>query len=203
MNTILCVAAWPGVPSVAPCKARDLHLETCQRDDCTGCFPRSADRGFLCAAHFDRLEHAYARWSEFETRASSLGLSRAVQRDTGGVKTRADGHVNLTAVYLALDECRRHLASAEGHRSLDLWVSTEAGAADGIQFAAAAERAYRAHETVERPHRIRRIRCPECQQQMIWHPPAWFEGHVSVRCGNDECQHMLNQDEYEGLEQAS
>jgi hypothetical protein len=72
--------------------------------------------------------------------------------------------VNLTGVMLALDECRRHLASAEGHRSLELWVSTETGAADAIQFAAAAERAYRAHETVERPHRIRRVRCPECQQ---------------------------------------
>jgi hypothetical protein len=82
-------------------------------------------------------------------------------------------------------------------------VSTEAGAADAIQFAAAAERAYRSHEVAERPHRIRRVRCPECQQQMIWHPPAWFEGHVHVKCANEECGHVIDQDEFENLENAS
>lgn len=202
MNTILCVAGHPGVPSVAPCKQRDVHLETCTNDDCRGCFPRQAERGFLCASHFDRVEHALMRWSDFAIRAGSLGLSKAVQRDTAGVRTTAEGHVNLTGVYLAIDECWRFLASS-GDRNADMWVQTEAGATDAIQFAAAAERAYRSHEVEERPHRIRRVRCPECSQQMIWHPPAWFEGHVTVKCSNDECRHVLNQDEYEELETAS
>ncbi|MCE0510607.1 hypothetical protein LVJ59_16280 [Microbacterium sp. KKR3/1] len=115
--------------------------------------------------------------------------------------------MNLTGVYLALDECRRHLRSNPG--TADQWVHAEAGAADAVHFAAAADRAYRSyrsyrsHEVEERPHRIRRVRCPECQQQMIWHPPAWYEGHVAVKCSNDECRHVLNQDEYEELEQAS
>lgn len=201
LNQILCVAAWPGVPSVAPCKAADVHLETCTNDDCRGCFPRAAERGFLCAAHYDRVEHALARWDDFSRRARQLGMSKAVQRDNAGVRTTAEGHVNLTGVYLALDECRRHLASNPG--SVDAWVHDEAGAADAIQFAAATERAYRSHEVEERPHRIRRVRCPECQQQMIWHPPAWYEGDVAVKCSNDECRHVLNQDEYEELENAS
>jgi hypothetical protein len=38
---------------------------------------------------------------------------------------------------------------------------------------------------------------------MIWHPPAWFEGHVTVRCSNDECRHVIDQDEFEELERAS
>jgi len=202
MNTILCVAGYPGVPSVAPCKATDVHLETCTNDDCRGCFPRQAERGFLCAQHYDRVEHAMTRWLDFALRAGELGLSKAVQRDNAGVRTTADGHVNLTGVYLAMDECRRHLATRQG-RSLAMWVSSEDGAANAIQFAAAAERAYRSHEVEEHPHRIRRVRCPECQQQMIWHPPAWYEGHVTVRCSNDECRHVLTQDEYEELEQAS
>lgn len=202
MNSIYCVASIPGVPSVAPC--RSGHLETCtDPDGHPGCQARLAERGFLCSAHFDRLEHAYARWAEFERKAAVLGLSRAVQRDNAGVRTSAEGHVNLTGVMLAIDECQRHLASAAGHRSLDLWVSTEAGAADAIQFAAAAERAYRSHEIEERPHRITRVRCPECAQQLIWTPPAWFEKPVSIRCGNPECGHVIDQNTFEELEKAS
>lgn len=202
MNAIYCIASIPGVPSVAPC--RSGHLETCtDPDGHPGCQARLAERGFLCSAHFDRLEHAYARWSEFERKAARLGLSRAVQRDNAGVRTSAEGHVNLTGVFLAVDECRRHLASAAGHRSLDLWVSTEAGAADAIQFAAAAERAYRSHEISERPHRITRVRCPECAQQMIWTPPPWFEKPVSIRCSNVECGHVIDQNTFEELEKTA
>lgn len=201
MSQILCVAAWPGVPSVAPCKQAGVHLAQCHDGECGGCYPRPAERGFLCASHFDRVEHAVMRWDVFVQRAAQLGLSKAVQRDNAGVRTAAEGHVNITAVTLAIDECRRFLAGHPG--SIEAWVHTEAGAADAIQFAAAAERAYRSHEVEERPHRIRRVRCPECQQQMIWHPPAWYEGHVTVKCSNDECRHVLNQDEYEELENAS
>lgn len=201
--TILCVAAFPGVPSVVPCKTTGVHLDTCQNPDCTGCYYRTAERGFLCQSHFDRLEHAYARWDEFARKAGGLGLSRAVQRDNAGVRTTAEGHVNLTGVFLAVDECRRHLASAAGHRSLELWVSTEAGAADAIQFAAAAERAYRSHEIEERPHRITRVRCPECAQQLIWTPPAWFEKPVSIRCSNVECGHVIDQNTFEELERTA
>ncbi len=197
MSTILCVAAWPGVPSVAPCKAADVHLETCTSDDCRGCFPRPAERGFLCASHFDRVEHALARWDDFSRRAQQLGMSKAVQRDNAGVRTTAEGHVNLTGVYLALDECRRFLRSNPS--SAEMWVQTEAGAADAIQFAAAAERAYRSHEVEERPHRIRRVRC-ECGAQLIWQPPAWFEGDVTVRCS--VCDRVMSQDEFEALEVA-
>lgn len=201
MNQILCVASWPGVPSVAPCKQTGVHLEACQNDECRGCFPRPAERGFLCASHYDRVEHALMRWSDFARRAAQLGLSKAVQRDNAGVRTTAEGHVNITGITLAMDECYRLLRSNRG--SAHGWVQTEAGATDAIQFAAAAERAYRSHEVEERPHRIKRVRCPECQQQMIWHPPAWFEGHVSVKCTNEECRHVLDQDEYEELEHAS
>lgn len=201
MNQILCVAAWPGVPSVAPCKQSDVHLDSCENDACRGCFPRQAERGFLCASHYDRVEHALMRWDEFERRAGQLGLSKAVQRDNAGVRTTAEGHVNITGITLALDECLRLLGRGmAADISASGWVQTEAGAADAIQFAAAAERAYRSHEVEERPHRLRRVRCPECQQQLIWNPPAWFEGHVSVSCTNEACRHVLNQDEYEELE---
>lgn len=201
LNQILCVASFPGVPSVSPCRQAGVHLDTCHNDDCHGCYYRPAERGFLCASHFDRVEHALMRWSEFLSGARWLGLSKAVQRDNAGVRTTAEGHVNITGIALAVDECGRFLRSNPG--TAQAWVHSEDGARAAIQFAAAAERAYRSHEIQERPHRIKRVRCPECQQQMIWHPPAWFEGHVAVKCTNEECRHVLDQDEYEELETAS
>lgn len=122
-----------------------------------------------------------------------------MQRDNGGIHTSTEGHVNLTGVYLALDECHRHLATRED-QSLQMWVNSEGGAANAIQFAAAAERAYRSHEIEERPHRIRRVRC-ECGAQLIWNPPAWFEGEVTVSCS--VCDRQMTQDEYEELGNAS
>lgn len=193
--TILCVAT-SGLPGIPPC---GRHLESCL-GDCAGCDPRTAERGFLCGFHFDRLEHAYSRWDEWVRAVHQLEGARAVQRDTAGVRTRAEGHVNLTGVYLALDECERLLASSAGHPSLEMWAGTPEGAADAVGFAFAAERAYRSHEVRERSHRIKRVRCPECSQlTMIWRPPPVFGGHVTVVCSNDECSHVMDQDSYEAI----
>lgn len=199
MNAIYCVASWPGVASVPQCRARDVHLETCASDTCPGCFPRNADRGFLCSAHFDRVEHAYTRWGEFTRLSSHLGQSKAVQRETGGVRTQVLGHVNLTGLFLAVDECQRLQESFD--RSLEIWVSTERGASDAIQFAAAAERAYRAHEIQERPHRITRTPCPNCERVLVWSPPAWFEAPVTIQCSG--CGEKLEQDDLEEIENPS
>lgn len=197
-SQILCVAGWPGVPSVHPCKARDMHLETCSLDTCPGCFPRSADRGYLCQPHADRLEHAYACWPEFEARYIALEGERAVRRDTAGVRTTADGHANFTPGFLPVDEARRHLKTAEGHGSLELWCGTPEGASEAIQFAAAAERAYTAVQVEERPHRIRTTPCPNCETGvLIWTPPAWFEKPVTITCR--DCGGTLTQDEYEEI----
>ncbi|GAA2947794.1 hypothetical protein GCM10010458_36790 [Microbacterium luteolum] len=103
-------------------------------------------------------------------------------------------------LYAQYESCR---GRSRRSRTAELWVQFEASAADAIQFAAAAERAYRSHEVQERSHRIRCVRCPECQQQMIWHPPAWFVGHVTVKCSNDECRHVMDQDEFEELEKTA
>lgn len=197
MTSILCVAGWPGVPSIHPCKARDVHLETCTTDTCPGCFPRSADRGFLCLPHYDRLEHAYSRWPEFEARYAALEGERAVMRDTAGVRTTVEGHANLPPGFLAIDEARRHLLSAAGHASLELWCGTEGGAAAAIQFAAAAERAFRAVEVVERPHRLRTTPCPRfgCSGVLIWTPPAWFEKPVQIVC--HDCGTSVPQDAFD------
>jgi hypothetical protein len=196
VNSIHCVASYPGVPSVAPC--RDGHLETCTHpDDHPGCRARLAERGFLCGRHFDRLEHAYARWPEFEARYRALEGERAVRHDTAGVRTTKDGHANLAPGFLAVDEARGFLETAEGHASLELWCGTQEGAAAAVQFAAAAERAYRDVQVEERPHRLRTTPCPRfgCSGVLIWSPPAWFEKPVQIICR--DCGTSVSQDAFD------
>ena len=195
-HSIHCVASYPGVPSVAPC--RDGHLETCGTpEDHPGCRARLADRGFLCNMHFDRVEHAYSRWAEFEARYVALEGERAVRRDNAGVRSTVDGHANFTPGFLDVDEARRHLATAQGHESLELWCGTPEGAADAVQFAAAAERAYRSVEVEERPHRLRSDACPRfgCEGVLIWTPPAWFEKPVQITCS--DCGTTVPQDAFD------
>lgn len=194
-HSIYCVASYPGVLSVAPC--RGGHLDGCENTGCPGCRARTADRGFLCSAHFDRLEHAYARWPEFHTRYLALEGERAVRRETGGVRTTMDGHANLAPGFLSVSEALGFLAGAAGHKSLDLWVSSEVGASQAIQFAAAAERAYRDVEVVERPHRLVTAACPrfDCDGVLVWTPPAWFEKPVTIRCHT--CGTEVSQDAYD------
>ena len=105
----------------------------------------------------------------------------------------------FAGTYLAYDECQSFLASRRG-RPLQVWVSNAEGAADAIQFARAADAAYRTHETEERAHKVRRVRCPECSQlTLIWHPTPLFGGHVQVRCANDDCRHELDQGSFEQI----
>lgn len=196
-NAIYCVASWPGVPSVAPC--RDGHHDTCPDPEShPGCRSRLASRGFLCDPHFHRLEQAFAGWAEFEARWRDLEGERDRVRDTAGRSSGALGYANFAPGALAVDEVRRHLASSVGHARLDLWVSTQAGAEDAIQFAAAAARAYEEIQVVERPYRIRRVRCPDCGEVLVWNPPAWYETPVTVTCNG--CARGMTQDEFEELE---
>ncbi|MGI6878806.1 hypothetical protein [Microbacterium sp. gxy059] len=94
------------------------------------------------------------------------------------------GYVPLTAAHLALDECRRHLASWDGGRA-DLWVSTEEGARDALAFAQAARRAYAQIEVEERPTKFERVRCPSCGQLSIHENPTTTVGGTT----RVECQH--------------
>ncbi|MEQ6899258.1 hypothetical protein [Microbacterium sp. KR10-403] len=111
-----------------------------------------------------------------------------MQVDNGGISSSATGYIPFTGTYLAIDECLSFLASSEGHRSLEIWVSTPEGARDGIQFAAAAERAYRSHQIEERTARLRRVRCPRCGQlSFVRNAPAREGDLITITCDTDGC----------------
>lgn len=189
--TILCVAT-KRLPGVMPCTHLGQHRVTCPDHPgwaerpglCRGCLPRKADRGFLCHSHYDRVVDAHEKWRPF-VRLVIETDGRAVSGDGGGIKgATPDGYTPLPLTFLALDECERHLRSLSG-RTLDAWVHTEDGAADALQFAAAAERAYRSVEVEKRELKLERVRCPRCDQlTLTGNTTRKSHGSTIVECQN-------------------
>lgn len=210
--TIMCCVTDGSVPGVRACVIRGHHRVTCPEygraiDDetasrtCDGCRPRPAERGFLCARHFDDVKRAYGRWGEWRRQVERVG-DRAARRDTAGRSSTATGFVPLSGWQLAADECDRLIASLYALPRPDIraWVDDERGARDAIMFAHAAEHAYGQHETRERPHRIPLVRCPLCSQKtLVWLPPVYFRSEVTVFCQNDACGHDLTQTALEAI----
>ncbi|WDH77898.1 hypothetical protein PTQ19_10230 [Microbacterium esteraromaticum] len=109
-----------------------------------------------------------AAWSDFKAKLDATE-GRAVAAEGGGGS--ALGFANLSLVFLAVDECERHLASRRG--TVDHWVQTHQGAADAVMFSHAAARAWDALPVEPREERpVAPQRCPDCGFLSVY-------GHVS------------------------
>lgn len=214
----LCITTL-GLPGIRPC-AESAHRVTCpdhpgwaeNPGTCWGCLPRAADRGHLCAHCYERTVAAVAGWHQFRL-AIDEAEGRLVSPDAGGVKSATPGgYSNLSLVFLTVSECEGFLAS-RAHRTVDLWVQDEAGARDAIQFAHAAERAYRDLEVVEFERPVTRQRCPGCENlTLTGNPSREVRGLTIVECqwcgyvidqfrmtpprwsGSATCEHQLHAD---------
>ncbi|AGW41727.1 hypothetical protein O159_22870 [Leifsonia xyli subsp. cynodontis DSM 46306] len=190
--TLLCVTN--DMDDWRSCTIRDAHTVRCGNPGtCTGCLPRLAQVGLLCYPCWDRVEHAFADWTA--ERAHLMGsIDRAVQRDTGGRTCGPEGYVPIPGTRLAVDEVESYLRSSNGFQAAEAWVSTVAGAADAVRFAAAAHRALRTHELEERARPLRRTRCPECGQlSFVRNPPATAGAPVTVVCQNETCRTVIRE----------
>jgi ribosomal protein S27E len=192
-----------------PCSVRDSHLPTCNgREErwspergqyfdtgreCSGCEPREARAGLVCRPCYARVESARAEWTDVLS-----SIDRAVQRPGGGGKP--EGYVPLPGTKLAVDEVRSYERSGLG-MSIGLWLATEAGAADAVRFARSVQIALRTHQLEERPSKVTRVRCPECDRiTLVWKPPHDREGHVVITCSNEVCGKTITQSELAFLE---
>ena len=160
------------LPGIRRCTILGQHRVTCPDHEgwaerpgtCRGCLPRLAEVGHLCKGCYERVVAAVAAWPSFREKLEATE-GRAVASFGGGGS--ALGFANLTLVFLALDECERHLQSRFG--TVDMWVQTAACAADAIQFSHAAERAWNAlpveptDERAPAPHR-----CHNCGFLPTW-----------------------------------
>lgn len=196
--TILCITA-ERLPGIRPCKVHGQHKVSCRdhegwREDlrpglCTGCLPRKADTGYLCARCFEQVSDAHFKWGDFARLVIETD-GRAVSPEGGGKGSSPDGYTNLPLTFLTLDECGRFLKSLHG-LTLNTWVHTEAGARDAIQFAHAAERAYRSLEVETRELQLERVRCPHCGQLSLGaNPTRKKHGSTIVECQN--CGELLD-----------
>lgn len=179
-DPIICIThTMPG----RACTIRDTHTPDCNTDDCTGCRPREAHRGFLCVYCWERLEQTDADWGAFLRLTN--GVARTVMPDTPA-RSLPGPRLPLTALELDLDAVARAVAGR--HEVLDVWVASEDGARQAVRFTRQARHVMRKHPTKETTSRITRTRCPACKQAtLVYEPPQW-EGAdaqvVCLQCGN-------------------
>lgn len=206
--TTVCVTN--SVDDLTSCTYRGSHTEECDGNEwawiekrhreeatgkaCRGCEPRKAQNGFTCRACYTAITAALAGAPEL-IRALT-GVDRAVMRDSAGRSSSSAGFVPIPATQLAVDELSRYLALCPG--SADEWVATLSGAVVAVRFARAFRSAAASHPTRETSHKIKRTRCPQCEQlTLIWHPPAFKGMDVVVRCSDPKCGRAIDQDSLE------
>lgn len=157
---------------------------------CKGCLPQLARQGLLCFACWEKVQTAYTDWDPFARKL--VGVDRAVQRDNGGIRSSAFGHVNIPGTKLAVDEINSYLRTLTD--SLAAWVSSEAGARDAVHFARAVPAAIRTHAVEEKPHQLRRLRCPDCGRlSFVRNPPAAPGADITVTCQNEACKKAIHE----------
>lgn len=196
MAEIVCITN--STPNIRSCVSKDKHVEGCTGErrgkPCMGCLPRPAQHGLLCWSCWENLVLTLNRWPEFAALIS--GIDRAVQRDTGGVRSSSAARIPIPATRLSVDECESFLSTYKGNA--DEWVSRVNGATEAVQFTKAAESAFRSHPTEELPHRVKQTRCLKCSQNsLVWIPPAYLGDNVRVTCNNTECGYELDQSSFE------
>jgi len=185
------------LPGIRRCTIPGVHKVTCHDHPgwvenpgtCRGCLPREATHGHLCEHCYQTAVNALAAWPAFRE-ALDATEGRAVSPEAGGRGSAAMGFANLSLVFLAVDECERHLESRHG-MTVDAWIETEAGAADAVMFAHAAANAWASLEVEEREKQIVRERCPNCTRLTAFgHVTREERGVTIVTC--DFCGHELS-----------
>lgn len=200
--SIVCVTN--DMPDARSCTVRGEHHSNCDGFDyrwnadreryeysgreCRGCLPVEARNGHLC----DRCD---TQWQEASNGYGKLvkaltGVSRAVQRDNGGVASSTLGYVPLSGIEMMFDELESYRKGATPNNL--------PGAMQAIRFSRAYRSAVRSHPIEEKAHRIDSTRCPHCNQlRLVWNPTEREGGAVSVKCSNPECTELLDQAMFE------
>jgi hypothetical protein len=213
MSEIVCITN--DIPGFRACTIRDEHQTGCDGwayrlteaghvatgKECTGCLPRPARHGLLCHACYDRLTDALDKIEPWFT--ALRGVDRAQVRDNAGVRSSKSGPpLPLSPLYLTRDEVQSWQRRYPGDP--DLWIASTTGATEAVNFTKVATAAIRAHEHVEAPHKVRRVRCPKCGRiNLLWRPPAFYQDRVTITCEAEGCDAELDQPTFEKVSEIS
>lgn len=205
MTEMMFVCVTNDMAHITPCTIKDAHAPTCDGHErrandthlvptgrpCRGCQPREATQGFLCWSCFESARKAILESGELMDALSRY--PRLMQAESVGGRTAADGHVNIAATTLVLDELNQYLRSFPG--STEQWAVTTAGAQDAVRFTRLFNTAKMAHPIEDKPRRLA-MRCPECQlKSIMWTPPVRKFDKVTANCQNTQCGHIIPEDD--------
>lgn len=193
-NQQFCITHW--VDDLRPC-FRNVHYADCPNPEtCTGCVPREAVDGFVCAACSSMITKAIRDWDEF---TALLGNeTRAVTPEPGGATAKPGSRLPLSPLQLTFDVVRRHEASRPS--ASRLWVTTPHGAADAVRFAKEVRRAVFNYPTRELESQIRSSRCSHCGMlTLVYEPVQTVGGDAFVKCLNTGCGQIMDHLAYERL----
>lgn len=182
MNGDYCLTHY--MPDFRSCIRKGQHYADCLTDGCKGCVLREARFGFLCPGCYGRVEDALPVWTRMQLELA--GIDRAITPEVRR-QGKPGSTVPLAPVPLDFEEIRSYYATYTG--TAERWVADLQGAEDSLRFARAVTNAERAHPAHEKPHDLRRTRCPDCNQlTFTWHPPTLPGSPVKVQCHNDACK---------------
>lgn len=190
------------LPDFRGCTIRDQHYDDLleqnpdHADTCHGCLPRRAAIGLVCAPCANRIDEAVSTWKVWSQMLA--GVDTAKTRDGDTSRGKPTSRPPIAALSLDREEIDSYMRTGTG--TVDRWVASAAGASDAVRFARAMHAAARNHPTHETPHRIQRTRCPRCEQlTLVWNPPAYFGGHVTVTCRDQACAFEADQSSFETI----
>ncbi len=174
------------------CTRRGEHLDTCTLDTCTGCWLRTADHGYLCQRHYDRVDHALQAAHRLES--ALAGVDRAVRAHSSS-STVAGPRLPLTAWQMDLDAIVRARGTTDP--DLDDWVRTPQGAKQALDFARLVYAAELRHPLEDRATEMRFVRCGGClQRTVLLRPPDWYTGHRTLECTDPQCGWATTDDDH-------
>ncbi|MBF4578942.1 hypothetical protein [Frigoribacterium sp. VKM Ac-2530] len=194
-----------------PCTIRGEHSDICDGyeyrwaeehrryvatgKECHGCLPRLASNGLLCRPCWESLQSAENAYGPLAELLEEFDVLVVPIGDGGGGGEKA--RIPLSGTKIALNEISSYRGTAETI-DLDAWVSRPEGAEEAVRFTRAVRGALRSFPTTEDPHRVPRVRCPQCELlSLMWRPPVLAGDSVRIDCRNPECGFVLDQDAFD------
>lgn len=201
MTRLRCITN--GEPELRSCEIPGSHEASCNgweyrwsnkdQDDmptgreCTGCEPRPAVHGLVCAGCYGRIREAVGELPAFAR--ATAGIERVITPEGGG-QSSALGFVPLTALGMDFDAIDRFMLSYwRCGSNIDVWVSSYEGAHDAVRAAQAIKGAIFRHPVKVTQEHIDKTPCFDCHMlSLVRIPPATHKADEKIVCRSATCK---------------
>lgn len=205
MTELVCATNFsdllPGHLRQNPCTVRDHHTQTCLDEDCPGCLPRRASRGYLCQHCFEKLDDALRATVPLveHLRSATIGKAPAAERVSSSMAWTLPGPEEWRAADEILDvlgappipsTATPAQAKAAAVSAVALWsdpeqcVSSIIGAVRAIEFFRRVQTILARWPDSEADRTLPdRMRCHNCAQRgLLRKSPLEYLDDIEVVC---------------------